>query len=122
MMTDECYIQEYGRFALASAFCSVVTLVIQQSPTTRESILLTTPFVALAITMSLYCRIYVPIFKPGFYYSQENPVVSAIASQWPVDKRTYDDGRGTPWLVTGDSRTGIPFFLDFIPIQRFVRR
>ena len=122
MLTDECCIQEYGRIPLASAFCGVIALVVHCSPTARASIVLVAPFVALAIILSLYCHIYIPKFQPGFYYNQENPVVSAIVSRWPVDKRTYDDGRGTPWLVTGDSRTGIPFFLNFLPKQRFVRR
>jgi len=119
IMTDECYIQEYGRVMLASIACVVLALVVHYSPTPRVSILLTVPFAILALYMTMYCDIYIPSFKPGLYYSTKNPIVGKIVEQWPVEKRTY---RGTPWLVTGDSRTGVPFFLNYIPPQKFVRR
>jgi hypothetical protein len=121
IMTDECFIQEYGRVALASVACVLVALVAHSCPSRQTAILLTAPFVMVAIGMTCCCHIYVPRYEPGLYYSQDNDVVNKIVSQWPKEKWTYDD-KGTPWLVTGDSRTGIPFFLNFIPPQRFVRR
>lgn len=121
IMTDECFIQEYGRVALASVACVLVTLIVHSCPSRQTAILLTAPFILVAIGMTLCCHIYVPRYEPGLYYSQDNDIVTKIVSQWPKEKWTYDD-KGTPWLVTGDSRTGIPFFLNFIPPQRFVRR
>jgi predicted alpha/beta-fold hydrolase len=119
IMTDECYIQEYGRLKLWGVSSLVLALIVCESPTLQISILLAAPFIILAITMSLCCYIYVPRFDPGLYYDRDNSVVREIVSHWPEAKRTY---RCTPWLVTGDSRTGIPFFLNFIPPQRFIRR
>lgn len=119
ILTDECYIQEYGRLALSGLSCFILALVLHRSPTWQTSVLLTASFISLAVTMSMCCHIYVPKFTPGLYYSHDNTVVEEIISNWPVEKRSY---HSTPWLVTGDSRTGVPFFVNFIPPQKFVRR
>lgn len=119
IMTDECYIQEYGRLELWGVAFLVLALIVSESPTLQISILLAAPFTILATIMSLFCQIYVPRFEPGLYYSRDNTIVTEIVSHWPEEKRTY---HCTPWLVTGDSRTGVPFFLNFIPPQRFIRR
>jgi hypothetical protein len=49
-------------------------------------------------------------------------IVATAVSKWPIDKRTYDDGRGTPWMMTGDTRTGLPFMFYKIPEIDFQRR
>ncbi len=55
----------------------------------------------------------VPTIKPGLYYSKENKLMSKIAEIWPIETRTYDVNSGaTPYLLTGDSLTGIPFLVN----------
>ncbi len=48
----------------------------------------------------------VPTTKPGFYYARNNTLMSKVAELWPEHKRTYDENNGTPYLPTGDARTG----------------
>lgn len=49
--------------------------------------------------------------KPGLYYDhQQNPLIkSAVEQFWPTKLRTYQP---TPWILTGDARTGLPFFFN----------
>ena len=63
-----------------------------------------------------------PTLEPGLYHSRSNPHIAAIVSRWPVASRTYDVVSGaTPYLVTGDQRTGIPFLIHAVPEQEYVR-
>mmetsp|Transcript_2561 Transcript_2561/g.3653 ORF Transcript_2561/g.3653 Transcript_2561/m.3653 type:complete len:622 (+) Transcript_2561:40-1905(+) len=54
----------------------------------------------------------VPTIQPGFYYSRNNALMMKVAEIWPEHKRTYDENNGTPYLPTGDARTGIPFLIN----------
>jgi hypothetical protein len=48
----------------------------------------------------------------GLYYDSSNSFISSIVSHWPESYRTYSVEQGaTPWMPTGDSRTGLPFLL-----------
>lgn len=52
--------------------------------------------------------------KAGLYYDQSNPLIrTAVEQFWPTELRTY---RGTPWMTTGDARTGLPFFFNRVPV------
>lgn len=64
----------------------------------------------------------IPQHEPGLYYHQANQRMVDIANLWPTHLRTYDDTNvKTPWTITGDSRTGIPFLINSIPQQRYHR-
>jgi len=122
MLTDSMYVLEFGRLVLGVQFALMVMIVLIQvssSKTTRSIIVLS---VILTFILIEYCDLEHPTIEPGFYYNDMNPVANAIAREWPVEMRTYDDGRGTPWLCTGDSRTGMPFLLNSIPDLTYVRR
>jgi predicted alpha/beta-fold hydrolase len=56
--------------------------------------------------------------KPGLYYDETNPLINKTISLWPLEKRTY---QGTPWMYTGDARTGLPFFLQWVPNIEYKR-
>jgi len=74
-----------------------------------------------------------PNIAPGFYYQSNNSLMASIAKEWPEHLRRYEpvkdpktnkivSGNATPYLVTGDSRTGIPFILNHSPdLERGVR-
>ena len=52
----------------------------------------------------------------GLYYDTENSLVHKIVQHWPVKARTYSIENGaSPWMPTGDSRTGIPFLVHRSP-------
>ena len=64
----------------------------------------------------------IPQHELGLYYDKSNKLMADIAKLWPTDLRTYDETNGkTPWTITGDSRTGIPFLVNSIPQQRYHR-
>lgn len=63
-----------------------------------------------------------PTIDAGLYYSSSNPFISTIVSHWPESSRTYSVKNGaTPYLVTGDHRTGIPFLVNSVEDQEHVR-
>lgn len=63
-----------------------------------------------------------PTIDPGLYYSKSNPLVSSIAANLKESAYTYDVQHGaTPYLVTGDQRTGIPFVVNSVEDQQYMR-
>jgi hypothetical protein len=63
-----------------------------------------------------------PTIDEGLYYSPSNALVSAIASHWPESSRTYSvDNGATPYLINGDQRTGIPFLVNKVEDQEYIR-
>jgi len=50
--------------------------------------------------------------NPGLYYSPDNEYVRRIVDRWPLEKRSYESNHPTPWMYTGDARTGLPYFLN----------
>ena len=62
-----------------------------------------------------------PTIEPGFYHSS-NPFIQSIAKHWPETSRSYNVSNGaTPYLVNGDQRTGIPFLVNKVEEQEYVR-
>jgi hypothetical protein len=54
------------------------------------------------------------------YFDQRNSRVNQIISAWDPDNYKYDDKR-TPWMPTGDSRTGLPFLMNKAPKPVYTR-
>jgi len=66
----------------------------------------------------------IPQHEPGLYYDKTNDIMRAIVQHWPQNTRTYDSTylQKTPWTITGDSRTGIPFLVhSIVPRPRYHR-
>ena len=54
--------------------------------------------------------------------SKSNPLISSIASNLKESAYTYDIKHGaTPYLVNGDHRTGIPFLVNAVEDQQYMR-
>ena len=54
--------------------------------------------------------------QEGLYFNQHNDWIQNIVDAWPKESRTYSKDLGaTPWMPTGDSRTGLPFILNKVP-------
>ena len=63
-----------------------------------------------------------PTISEGLYHSKHNPLISSVVSNWPENSRTYTVANGaTPYLVNGDQRTGIPFLVNKVEEQEYVR-
>jgi len=63
-----------------------------------------------------------PTIDAGTYHSKTNEFISDVISNWPESDRSYTVKNGaTPYLVNGDHRTGIPFLVNSVPDQEYVR-
>jgi hypothetical protein len=61
--------------------------------------------------------------KEGLYYNPQNEFIANIVDAWPVNDRTYSkDTNKTPWMPTGDSRTGLPFLLNKVGTKPIYHR
>jgi predicted alpha/beta-fold hydrolase len=56
----------------------------------------------------------------GLYYDASNPMISQIVKEWPEQFRTYGSDK-TPWMLTGDARTGLPFLLNLVSSPKWNR-
>jgi hypothetical protein len=62
------------------------------------------------------------VVQEGLYFDSNNPLMSRVASEWPVETRTYSvDYGATPWMPTGDSRTGLPFLINSVTAPTWTR-
>jgi hypothetical protein len=60
--------------------------------------------------------------QEGLYYDKSNSYTSNIVDHWPAHYRTYSVETGaTPWMPTGDSRTGLPFLLNQVDAPVWTR-
>ncbi|CAB9528172.1 Phospholipase ABHD3 [Seminavis robusta] len=56
----------------------------------------------------------------GLYYDARNPMIQRVVSLWDPVTRTYSPELGaTPWMATGDARTGLPFVLNNVNAAAF---
>ena len=121
--TDTMYIQEFGRTLLLGLYGAVCTLIVVRSHSKRFTLrFLAIPLTAFIVYHTVTCNHDLPTdtLKPGFYYDARNPIISKIVEQWPSKNRVYSSP--SPWVLNGDTRTGIPFFVNNIPEQKYVRR
>ena len=67
----------------------------------------------------------VPTVSEGIYYDTTNPYMERVIQDnptWPAESRVYDYQHGaTPWMVTGDSRTGLPYLFNNVPTPTYHR-
>lgn len=146
LSTDSLYIYEYGR--CYGAFMLLMSSMLAYHTPKKEGslpfkclaalIIVTTISVALGDVLQrdlpntatpndpLQCvrhpGIDVPTIEEGSYYSHYNHYISSIMSNWPKASRTYDVRNGaTPYLVTGDQRTGIPWFVNSVEEPEYCR-
>ena len=122
IMTDAMYVYEFSQNYLL-AFHLLIIYISMKRFGAKTSLCTALPITAIALFVMSRQDLNLPTtIEPGLYYDESNPFISEVMRQWPVEKRTYDDGRGTPWMMTGDTRTGIPFLVNNIPTQKYIRR
>jgi hypothetical protein len=121
VMTDPMYVFEFSQAALVMIHLLIITLGMKRLGA-KIALYTALPVSAIAFYMIAHQDLNLPTFAPGLYYDESNSLVTTAVSKWPIDKRTYDDGRGTPWMMTGDTRTGLPFMFYKIPEIDFQRR
>jgi predicted alpha/beta-fold hydrolase len=132
LLTDTMYVQLYGgRRQGASMFFIMIILTIKRSIKLKVYRQRLIGGMIAIVGLSIYLiavsekngngdlsnlpdpGLDLPTVEPGLYYSEKNEFMSKVAQIWPVEKRTYDIMNGaTPYLLTGDSLTGIPFLIN----------
>ena len=51
----------------------------------------------------------------GLYFDSSNDYIQSVVDNWPETHRTYSVATGaTPWMPSGDSRTGLPFLINHL--------
>jgi len=126
LLTDTLYVLEYGATYGLVLFVVSSTLALHTSQQQK----LTKTILALIVLKVLTAYlIYNPSNKSnlsfgdpaevvknvheGLYYNGNNAHIQSIVDHWDESSRTYTKALGaTPWMPTGDSRTGLPFLLN----------
>jgi len=121
IMTDAMYVFEFSQATLVIVHLMIITLGMKRLGA-KVALYTALPVSAIAFYFMAHQDLNLPTFLPGLYYDENNSLVTTAVSKWPIDKRTYDDGRGTPWMMTGDTRTGLPFMFYKIPEIDYQRR
>ena len=121
LVNDSMYVMKFGQRNLLALHLFVITVSLKRFGT-KISLITCIPITTIALYIMAYTDLDLPTIEPGPYHDEHNKYISNIVKEWPIDKRTYDDGRGTPWMLTGDVRTGLPFMVNNIPEQKYVRR
>jgi predicted alpha/beta-fold hydrolase len=125
LMTDTLYVLENEEYFGALVFLTAVLLGTQTC--VRHDLPCAAVIVFALTLLSIYIvwdgdelvfgnKFEQVNISQGFYFDSSNALVSRVVSLWPKEFRVYDRlHRATPWLVTGDGRTGIPFILNHLP-------
>jgi len=121
LMNDAMYVLEYQQHNLIAFHLFFIYQSLKRFGS-KVALATAIPISAIAFCIMAYQDLDLPAIEPGLYYDETNAFISETVQEWPVDKRTYDDGRGTPWMITGDTRTGLPFMVNNVPEQKFVRK
>ncbi|GAX21596.1 hypothetical protein FisN_29Hh030 [Fistulifera solaris] len=116
LWTDELYCLEMGPRYGATTFVAVVFLVWRS---TSNRFLRCTLLGSVLITLFLVydSTMVAPQFEEGLYYDTSH--ATPIVKQWPETFRKYTPA--TPWMPTGDARTGLPFLLNRAPLIEWHR-
>ena len=121
IMIDPMYVYEFSQATLVIVHLLIISLGMKRLGA-KVALYTSLPVSAIAFYVMAHQDLNLPTFSPGLYFDESNSLVTTVVSKWPIDKRTYDDGRGTPWMMTGDTRTGLPFMFYKIPVINFQRR
>ena len=121
IMNDALYVLEFSQHNMIALHLFIISVALKRFGS-KVSVMTALPITIVALYIMAHQDLDLPTIQPGLYYDETNPLISEAVQGWPIDKYTYDDGRGTPWLMTGDVRTGIPFTIIKIPEQNYVRR
>jgi predicted alpha/beta-fold hydrolase len=126
LMTDTLYVLENGRTYGATLFLLAILVALQTCLDARLDIAAVAVFglVLLSIHLTWDSNDNQLVFgnkvdqvdlSEGLYYSKNNALVARLVSHWPETYQKYDLEHGaTRWLITGDSRTGIPFLVNHL--------
>ena len=121
MMTDAMYILEFSQSTLIGLHILIISIGTKRMGL-KVALLTALPITSVSYFVMRHQELDLPTIQPGLYYSDKNPLVSnAVKMFWHVESHTYED-MATPWMITGDTRTGLPFLLYSSPSVKYTRR
>ena len=122
LATDSLYVHQLGHnYGIAHLIlASIVSIVASRKGTTSYTITLAV-MLGWALTCHLAWDSTTRTFllggpdlprniHEGLYYQVDNILVKTIVQHWPTPIYSKETG-ASPWMLTGDSRTGIPFLI-----------
>ncbi|KAL3936585.1 MAG: hypothetical protein SGBAC_008126 [Bacillariaceae sp.] len=133
LMTDTFYVLENGPYYGVAIFAASVILagrVVFRHDLNRLGI-----FVAVMVMLGSHLvvdfetsslnfgdKVDEVRIDEGMYFDSSNSFVSSIVQNWPEKYRTYSKAYGaTSWMPSGDSRTGLPFLANHLPVPEWHR-
>lgn len=135
ILTDSQYVLTYGRFYGAGLFLLLSSFGIMNASRMKQQQQHHQTNVYFCIVLSVILTIYlflhsdstvtedniyghpgidIPTIQEGTYVSKKNALMSKVVSIWPQQTRVYTN-QETPYLPTGDAKTGIPFLVNPMP-------
>ena len=123
VMTDSNYVLEFGSSYGIALFLASLVLSLHACRRRKEGLLAVFLIVLTTATLTwdyehnsgfnLGTPTDVQIsIQEGLYYDKHNPLLrTAVEQFWSPKDYTYST-QATPWMLTGDARTGLPFFLN----------
>jgi hypothetical protein len=112
IMTDDQYVMEFGRLY---GMTLVVATLSALRPRKRHCMLLVSVLVlcCLVSPWSLEDPVTSQI-KPGLYFNANNPIIGNLISLWTEKDLPNYPEVATPWQLTGDARTGLPYVMNSV--------
>jgi predicted alpha/beta-fold hydrolase len=129
IMTDSMYVYEYGAHYGVTMFVASIVLGFKACQRLGLRIIAALLSLLLLTAILLTWDGFMDTtdsgltIEPGLYYNADNALVNKTVSLWPERLRTYTREFGaTPWMQTGDARTGLPYFFNRrVPVTKFIR-
>ena len=120
IMTDAMYVYEFSHAKLVILHLLIICMAMKRLGS-KAALLLALLVTSALLFMMRNKDLDLPSIQPGLYYEESNPIIfKAVHNYWPIELRSYDGG--TPWMITGDVRPGLPFLMYSPPGVEYIRR
>jgi hypothetical protein len=117
-MTDDQYIIQFGRSL--GFFLIIATLRVSHTRLLFSRSIYILVIMALLYPTPMDDPEEIPGIEPGLYYNKANPTISCIIQSFQQKLPVYTD-IATPWQLSGDARTGLPYLMNTVAHPEFHR-
>jgi hypothetical protein len=118
LMTDDQYIIQFGRSL--GFFLIIATLRVSHTRLLFSRSIYILVIMALIYPTPMDDPEEIPGIEPGLYYNKANPTISCIIQNFQQKLPVYTD-IATPWQLSGDARTGLPYLMNTVAHPEFHR-
>lgn len=118
LMTDDQYIIQFGRSV--GFFLLIVTVRVSNTRLLFSRSIYILAIMALIYPTPMDDPEEIASIEPGLYSNNNNPMIQSIIRDFQWKLPSYSD-IATPWLLSGDARTGVPYLLNSVARPEFHR-